>query len=382
MALPELYKEQEFQRQTFDRNSQFMKHNPNLTARGTRKFNRYWNSDQRLEDEKAFNAAQDAAEVAHIEAEAKKRADSWDARIAALREQNAARGEAALKNINASLAAKPAISTPKPASDSVVKTLTPRSEAEGNRIASEATNGPVLPSASTPSPIQTPTTPTTPTTKVETPKFSLDAFASTNNLTDFRNFNGKRVVRYDPLGRGDWFIDDEGKTYWANGVGTLGEYIEADYKKYIPEIQRRFDTLQGMITASYQKQGGTMNRINYFQQGGAAPQQDMQQQVVALVQAAMQGDQKATETVNKIMEAAKAGDQQAMQIAQMIQQVAQKMQGQATAAKWGSKLNYIKSLKFAKGGKACPACEKGAPIVEKKACGGKKAKKRYFGGLV
>ena len=53
-----------------------------------------------------------------------------------------------------------------------------------------------------------------------------------------------------------------------------------------------------------------MNRINYFQQGGAAPKkQDMQQQLIALVQAAMQGDQKATQTVNKIMEAAKAGDQ-------------------------------------------------------------------------
>lgn len=127
--------------------------------------------------------------------------------------------------------------------------------------------------------------------------------------------------------------------------------------------------------------GGTMNRINYFQQGGAAPQQDMQQQVVALVQAAMQGDPKATETVNKIMEAAKAGDQQAMQIAQMIQQVAEQMKGQATAAKWGAKLNYIRSLKYAKGGKACPACEK-AKQVEMKACGGKKAKKRYFGGLI
>lgn len=85
MALPELYKEKEFQKQTFDRNSEFMKHNPNLTARGTRKFNRYWNSDQRLEDEKAFNSAQDAAELAHIKAEAKKRADSWDVRIAALK---------------------------------------------------------------------------------------------------------------------------------------------------------------------------------------------------------------------------------------------------------------------------------------------------------
>ena len=116
----------------------------------------------------------------------------------------------------------------------------------------------------------------------------------------------------------------------------------------------------------YKKQGGIMNRINYFQQGGAAPQQDMQQQVVALVQAAMQGDQKATQTVNQIMEAAKAGDQQAAQIAQMIQQVAQQMQGQATAAKYGAKLNYLQSLKCGgktkakkkeKGGKVCPECE-------------------------
>jgi hypothetical protein len=128
-----------------------------------------------------------------------------------------------------------------------------------------------------------------------------------------------------------------------------------------------------------------MNRINYFQQGGAAPQQqDLQQQIIALVQAAMQGDQKATETVNKIMEAAKAGDQQAVQLAQMIQQVVEQMKGQATAAKWGAKLGYIRSLKYAKGGKACPACEKGKQI-EMKACGGKKAKKakkRYFGGLI
>ena len=125
--------------------------------------------------------------------------------------------------------------------------------------------------------------------------------------------------------------------------------------------------------AGFRKQGGTMNRINYFQQGGAASQQDMQQQVVALVQAAMQGDQKATETVNKIMEAAKAGDQKALQIAQMIQEVAKQMQGQATAAKWGAKLGYIRSLKYAKGGKACPECEK---KIEMKACGGKKALKK------
>lgn len=130
---------------------------------------------------------------------------------------------------------------------------------------------------------------------------------------------------------------------------------------------------------SGKKNGGTMDRIDYFQQGGAAPQQDIKAQVTALVQAAMQGDQKATQQVKHIMEAAKAGDQQAIQIAQIMEQVVKELQGQATAAKWGAKLGYIRSLKYAKGGKTCPVCEK---KVEMKACGGKKAKKRYFGGLV
>ena len=128
------------------------------------------------------------------------------------------------------------------------------------------------------------------------------------------------------------------------------------------------------------KKGGIMNKVNYFQQGGSAPQQDIKTQVTALVQAAMQGDQKATQQVNQIMEAAKAGDQKAMQIAKLMEQVIKELQGQATSAKWGAKLGYIKSLKYAKGGKTCPTCE--AKKVEMKACGGKKTKKRYFGGLV
>lgn len=123
-----------------------------------------------------------------------------------------------------------------------------------------------------------------------------------------------------------------------------------------------------------------MNKIKYFQQGGIAPQQqDLQQQVIALVQAAMQGDQQATQQVNQIMEAAKNGDPRATQIAQMIQQVVQQMQGQATSAKWGAKLRYIQSLKYAKGGKTCPECEK--QKIEEKKCGGK-AKKKYFGGIL
>lgn len=130
-----------------------------------------------------------------------------------------------------------------------------------------------------------------------------------------------------------------------------------------------------------------MNKIKYFQQGGAAPAQSEQQQVIQLVQAAMQGDQKAQKAVDDIVKAAQAGDQKALELAQMIKQVIQQMKGQATTAKWGAKLNYIRSLKYANGGKACPACQAGAPIkpvkkIEEKACGGKakKAKKRYFGG--
>ena len=219
--------------------------------------------------------------------------------------------------------------------------------------------------------VQKQSTPETPTAKV----FNLDTFAKNNNLSDFRNFNGKRVVRYDPLGRGDWFVDEQGNSYKADGLlGTLGEQIPADDHRYNTELQRKFNTMHSKIQAAYQKQGGTMNRINYFQQGGAAPQQDIKAQVTALVQAAMQGDQKATQQVNQIMEAAKAGDQQAMQLAQLMEQVVKELQGQATSAKWGAKLGYIKSLKYSKGGKTCPACE--AKKVEMKACGGKKASKK------
>lgn len=452
MALPELYEEKEYQRKTFDRNSEFMKQNPNLTARGTRKFNRYWNSDQRLADEKAFNEKEDAAEAAFVQGEIDKRAASWDARIAALREQNKARGEEALKKINASLAAKPVVPVskpdPTPNPTPVTKTLTPRSDAEWTKIAKEngfAGMDEVLawqeangleadgkfgntssaffkvnglgkyqktpegyvelsrPDGTTflqrtksqsDTSVTNQTIPTnTANTATPTTGFDLDAFSQSQGLKSsaFVTHNGKRYLRYDPSDVGDFYIGEDGSMYRAKWGGGVGELI--DHSKHLTystpngtRWDRNYNDVYNKINAfkkaTIKKQGGTMNRINYFQQGGAAPQQDMQQQVVALVQAAMQGDQKATETVNKIMEAAKAGDQQAMQIAQLIQQVAQKMQGQATAAKWGSKLNYIRSLKFAKGGKTCPECEKGAPIVEKKACGGKKAKKRYFGGLV
>ena len=180
-----------------------------------------------------------------------------------------------------------------------------------------------------------------------------------------------------------------GPNSYSEHLNNSGEWEPSDYQSYwIPRGREAYNNygtqpspwIQLKNKIGFKQKGGAMEKINYFQQGGAtAPKQDMKAQVVALVQAAMQGDQKATQQVNQIMEAAKAGDQQAMQIAKLMEQVVKELQNQAVSAKWGSKLSYIKSLKYAKGGKTCPACEK---KVEMKACGGKKAKKRYFGGLV
>lgn len=133
-------------------------------------------------------------------------------------------------------------------------------------------------------------------------------------------------------------------------------------------------------------------------------EQKLQQQLVQLVQAAMQGDQKAQQQIQQIMQAAQQGDQQATQIAQMIQAIAQQMQqGQVQAAKFGAKLNYIRSLKgkcpvgyemtyFKSGGtikKTCKKCKQGDTVTAQsnddviatfKAKCGKKMKKKACGG--
>ena len=134
-----------------------------------------------------------------------------------------------------------------------------------------------------------------------------------------------------------------------------------------------------------QKTGGKMTQK--YQAGGAAPQGDPQEQIIQLVQAAMQGDQQATAQIQQIMQAAQQGDPQAGQIAEMIMQVMNQMQGGAPqAARNGAKLNYIKRLKgecpegyemayFKAGGKVCKKCQK-----VMKNCGGGKSKKAC-GGL-
>ena len=414
MALPELYQEQEYQRQTFDdyARNYFQTLHPNASKRDTRRFNRYMNSKKGAEAEATFNKAQDEAEAAFVQSEIDKRAASWDARLAALREQNTARGEAALKAINTSLAAKPTIPT--------TPALVLKDAARWNQVASQygfkdynavaawqKENGltvdgkfgsnsyakwaelnpdkvgtvPVI-KPRTATPTQTPTpkqeqkrdvaTPTVDSTSPEfvgpVPKsatptptptsnvFKWDKFKDAFGLETF-TYDGKTYARYDPDGIGDFAIGQDGKIYHYSRNNMLGRnQVTNDLITYTLDqphtgtFKENLQMLNGLM-APYRKQGGTMNRINYFQQGGAAPQQqDVKAQVTALVQAAMQGDQKATETVNKIMEAAKAGDQQALQLAQMIQEVAKQMQGQATAAKWGAKLNYLQSLKC--GGRA------------------------------
>ena len=162
--------------------------------------------------------------------------------------------------------------------------------------------------------------------------------------------------------------------------GSVYSSPQATTEIYTPNLTYTPYFSDQILIGGY-KNGGTlnMNKINYFQEGGAmAPQaaptaapaqggQDIQAQVMQLVQAAMNGDEQATQAIQQIMQAAQQGDQQAVQIAQMIQDVAKQMQGQATAAKYGAKLSYIKSLRSGcpegyevsyhkKGGVLCKEC--------------------------
>lgn len=107
-----------------------------------------------------------------------------------------------------------------------------------------------------------------------------------------------------------------------------------------------------------------------FKQGGqmvqqVSGQQGIEQQAMALVQAAMQGDKQANQTIQNIMQAAQQGDQQAVQVAQLLKAIIQEMQG-SRKARLGAKLNYFKQTSecpegqevvyFKKGGELCKVC--------------------------
>ena len=135
---------------------------------------------------------------------------------------------------------------------------------------------------------------------------------------------------------------------------------------------------------TFDKQGGTMNKVKYFSQGGA-PTQTTQNQMspeqelkaaVAFLRDVQAGKEKAVASFQQIQAAAKKGVPEAQRMMELLVQASKMLK----SAKWGSKLEYIRSLKFAKGGKSCPVCEQ--QKVEMKKCGGKKAKKHYFGGYL
>ena len=147
------------------------------------------------------------------------------------------------------------------------------------------------------------------------------------------------------------------------------------------------------------KQGGQMYKYaagaQMVQPQQASGQQGMEQQAIALVQAAMQGDQQANQTIQKIMQAAQQGDQQAAQVAKLLQAIVQQMKG-SRKARLGAKLDYIKQsigecpegqevVYFKKGGEICKICAgkkmqdggKSDPIKEFKK---KKVNKHQQGG--
>lgn len=118
------------------------------------------------------------------------------------------------------------------------------------------------------------------------------------------------------------------------------------------------------------KQGGQMYKYaagaQMVQPQQASGQQGIEQQAIALVQAAMQGDQQANQTIQKIMQAAQQGDQQAAQVAQLLKNIVQQMKG-SRKARLGAKLDYIKQsigecpegqevVYFKKGGEICKIC--------------------------
>lgn len=153
-------------------------------------------------------------------------------------------------------------------------------------------------------------------------------------------------------------------------VGTLrnGKYEQRNVSVSYPNGYT--DTVNRNQFVTFDKQGGTMNKVNYFKQGGS-----IKEQLRPLVLGVLSKNPESTQKLQQIVK-------QNPQIMKVVEEIAAeeqaKAQSQATMHKWGSKLEYIRSLKFGKGGKSCPVCDQ--QKVEMKKCGGKKAKKHQEGG--
>lgn len=157
---------------------------------------------------------------------------------------------------------------------------------------------------------------------------------------------------------------------------SLSKSIDAEKNQFLvnPQLSKPnlgYDPSQNNWLVSLKfKQGGQMFK---YQQGAqmvqpqqTSEQQGIEQQAMALVQAAMQGDKQANQTIQQIMQAAKQGDQQAVQVAKLLQAIVQQMQG-SRKARLGAKLNYFKQtgecpegqelVYFKKGGEICKVCQ-------------------------
>lgn len=210
------------------------------------------------------------------------------------------------------------------------------------------------------------------------------------NSAGYVDNNGQLVVRNWDANSNKWSDPKYGNiaTYNPNNIVSPFQNVNKNNQTVF-----NFDEPGNTISNKF---GGQL--MYKYQIGGEMPQQqnagtddDMQQQVEQLVQAAMSGDEEANKVIQSIQEAAQQGDQQAAQMMEMIQSVAQQMQqamqGTPVSAKYGAKLNYIARLRgecpngyhmeyFKAGGRICKKCQKDMQRaakkekIEKKACGG------------
>ena len=165
-------------------------------------------------------------------------------------------------------------------------------------------------------------------------------------------------------------IIEDGKIQ-QNMLNNAVQNQTSQYQLTKPNLANlRYDPSQNSQLVSLKfKQGGQMYKYatgaQMVQPQQASGQQGIEQQAIALVQAAMQGDQQANQTIQKIMQAAQQGDQQAAQVAQLLKNIVQQMQG-SRKARLGAKLNYFKQTSecpegqevvyFKKGGELCKVC--------------------------
>lgn len=133
------------------------------------------------------------------------------------------------------------------------------------------------------------------------------------------------------------------------------------------------------------------NYIESHQDGGK-----LEQQLTALVQAAMNGDQNASQQIEQVMQAAQQGDHKAQKYAAFIQKIAEKLQQKSSQMsiareggklseeksevevdKCGSKVKYLKALKGSKAKKKIQKDEFGKKISKPCPC-----QLRRVGGII